>query len=144
MCTVNDEFAGNLRRARRAPSPGRRVSDARGELAGSARPSRRPGKQIDQLEPEPFVGSVITVSATPFASPAPLFQTVRVKPIGSPPITWAESSAVFTMWIVGAATQVEAFDWPEPALVVVTLPVLLTVPVPGQVPPVAAVVGEVM
>src|SRR3954468_22069288 len=45
----------------------------------------------------------------------------------------------------GAATHVEALDWSEPAFVVVTLPVLFTRPLPpGQTPPVAAVVGDVM
>src|SRR5438045_9675310 len=45
----------------------------------------------------------------------------------------------------GAATHVEALDWSEPSFVVVTLPVLSTTPLPpGQSPPVAAVVGDVM
>src|SRR3954466_16353511 len=49
------------------------------------------------------------------------------------------------MWIPGAATHVEAESLSEPSLVVVTSPVLLTTPLPpGQTPPVAAVVGEVM
>jgi hypothetical protein len=43
-----------------------------------------------------------------------------------------------------AWTQVEALDWSEPSLLVVTLPVLLTTPLVGQSPPVAPVVGEVM
>src|SRR5437588_12139463 len=66
------------------------------------------------------------------------------KPIGLPTFTWA-ASAVFTMWIAGAATQVDALDSSVPSLLVVTSPVLLIRPLPsGQVPPVAAVVGEVM
>src|ERR1700757_1448915 len=49
------------------------------------------------------------------------------------------------MWIDGAATHVDADDWSEPSFVVVTLPVLSTTPLPpGQTPPVAAVVGDVM
>src|SRR4051794_892207 len=49
------------------------------------------------------------------------------------------------MWIEGAATHVEALDWSEPAFVVVTVPVLFRSPLPpGQTPPVAAVVGDVM
>src|SRR3954468_21085866 len=45
----------------------------------------------------------------------------------------------------GAATHVEALDWSEPAFVVVTLPVLFTRPLPpGQTPPVADVVPDVM
>src|SRR4051795_8462749 len=49
------------------------------------------------------------------------------------------------MWIAGAATQVEAVESSEPSFVVVTCPVLSTTPLPpGQTPPVAAVVGEVM
>src|SRR4051794_28360253 len=45
----------------------------------------------------------------------------------------------------GAATHVDAPDWSEPSFVVVTLPVLSTTPLPpGQTPPVAAVVDEVM
>jgi hypothetical protein len=43
-----------------------------------------------------------------------------------------------------AWTHVEALDWSEPSLLVVTLPVLLTTPLVGQSPPVAPVVGEVM
>ena len=45
----------------------------------------------------------------PFASPAPEFDTVSVKPICSPAFT-CEASAVLTMWIAGAATQVDALD----------------------------------
>src|SRR5204863_359062 len=49
------------------------------------------------------------------------------------------------MWIDGAPTHVDALDWPVPSFVVVTVPVLLTTPLPpGQTPPVAAVVVEVM
>src|SRR6516162_4708432 len=45
----------------------------------------------------------------------------------------------------GAATHVEADDSSLSPFVVVTSPVLLTTPLPpGQTPPVAAVVGEVM
>src|SRR5437763_1276559 len=48
------------------------------------------------------------------------------------------------MWIVGAATHVDADDWSELSFVVVTVPVLSTTPLPpGQTPPVAAVVPEV-
>src|SRR4051795_2064566 len=43
-----------------------------------------------------------------------------------------------------AWTQIEALDWSLPSLVVVTLPVLSTTPVSGQLPPVAPVVGEVI
>src|SRR5438128_5262305 len=46
--------------------------------------------------------------------------------------------------MAGAATQVDALAWSELSFVVVTLPVLLTTPVFGQLPPVAAVVGDVM
>src|SRR5215471_6532831 len=54
-------------------------------------------------------------------------------------------SAVFTIWMSGAATQVEAVESPEPSFVVLTSPVLVTTPLPsGQVPPVAAVVCDVM
>src|SRR5207245_820091 len=41
-----------------------------------------------------------------------------------------------------AWTQVEALALSEPSLLVVTLPVLSTVPLPGQSPPVAAVVPD--
>src|SRR5947209_6198887 len=48
------------------------------------------------------------------------------------------------MWIVGAATHVDAVESSPPAFVVVTVPVLLTTPLPrGQTPPVAAVVADV-
>src|SRR5947209_1749362 len=64
--------------------------------------------------------------------------------MGSPAFTCA-ASAVFTIWIDGFATHVSADDWPEPSFVVVTVPVLSTSPLPpGQLPPVADVVGEVM
>src|SRR5436309_2765340 len=49
------------------------------------------------------------------------------------------------MWIDGAATHVDALESSEPSFVVVTWPVLSTTPLPpGQTPPVAAVVVEVM
>src|SRR5262249_58993404 len=90
-----------------------------------------------------LVGSV-SDSLTSLAAPVPVLNTVRVKPIGSPASTWA-ASAVFTIRIAGAATHVEAVEWSVPSLLVVTSPVLLITPLPsGQVPPVAAVVGEVM
>jgi hypothetical protein len=44
----------------------------------------------------------------------------------------------------GAATQTEAPDWPPEPFVVDTLALLFTTPVFGQLPPVAAVVGDVM
>src|SRR5690349_4114938 len=46
--------------------------------------------------------------------------------------------------MIGFATHVDAFDWSEPPFVVVTLPVLSTLPVFGQSPAVAEVVGDVM
>src|SRR5437868_7114392 len=64
--------------------------------------------------------------------------------MSSPAIT-SGLSAVFTMWIAGAATHVDALDSSEPSFDVLTVPVLSTLPVPpGHTPPVAAVVGEMM
>src|SRR4051794_6743174 len=73
----------------------------------------------------------------------PSFQTVIVKPIWSPALTCA-ASAVFRMWIAGAATQTSAESSSDPSLVVVTEPVLSTRPVSWQSPPVAVVVSETM
>jgi hypothetical protein len=53
-----------------------------------------PCDSIDQSRPA-FVGNV-SDKVTPFASPAPEFQTVIVKPICSPAFTCA-ASGVFTM-----------------------------------------------
>ena len=50
-----------------------------------------------------------SLRVTPFASPVPLLYTVSVNPICSPALTCA-ASAVFTMWIAGAATHVDALD----------------------------------
>src|SRR5439155_831007 len=100
-----------------------------------------PCEAIDQSRPA-FVGSV-SDKVTPCASPLPEFETVNMKPICSPAFTWA-ASAVFTIWIAGAATQISAESSSEPSLVVVTLPVLSTSPVSWQSPPVAAVVPETM
>src|SRR5438128_1490820 len=55
-----------------------------------------------------FVGSG-SLTVTPLASPLPEFDTVSVKPTWSPAFTWA-ASAVFTILIDGAATQVDALD----------------------------------
>src|SRR5581483_11057014 len=107
-------------------------------------PQPAPCASTDQLRPalagRPGSGSD---NFTPAASPGPALETVNVKPIGLPALTCA-ASAVFTMWIAGAATHVKSVELSEPALVVVTVPVFWTVPVPGQEPPVAVVVGEVM
>src|SRR5438445_358545 len=104
-------------------------------------PQPRPWLAICQLRPA-FVGSV-SESDTPYASPVPEFETVSVKPIGSPAFTCA-ASAAFTILTFGAATHVEAPDWSPPPFAIVTEPVLFTTPELGQSPPVAAVVGDVM
>src|SRR4051812_15135065 len=100
-----------------------------------------PTLSIFQFKPA-FCGNG-SVSVVPFASPGPPFETVIVNPIGSPAFTNG-LSAVFTMLIDGLATHVVAVDWAEPPFVVVTVPVLLTLPLFGQSPPVAVVVGELM
>ena len=64
-------------------------------------PQPAPWPAIDQDRPA-FTGSV-SESVTPFASPRPELDTVKVKPIWSPAFTCA-ASAVFTMWIAGALT----------------------------------------
>src|SRR5204863_154919 len=66
-----------------------------------------PWSAIVQARPA-LVGSGSLI-VTPFASPAPEFDTVSVNPIGSPALTCA-LSAVFTMWMAGALTQTEALD----------------------------------
>src|SRR5438477_474013 len=65
-----------------------------------------------------FVGSV-SVSVVLYASPLPEFQTVILKPIWSPAFTGV-ASAVFRMWIAGAATQISADESSEPSFVVDT------------------------
>ncbi len=135
MCTVNVEAPWPCRLERCCPA-----GDVGGDRAEPAQPA--PWEAIVQASPA-VVGSV-SDSVTPCASPVPVLKTVSVNPIGSPAFTCA-ASGVFTMWITGAATQVEAVDWSEPLFVVATLPVLLTTPsVLGQWPAVAFVVGDVM
>src|SRR4029077_15993002 len=80
---------------------------------------------------------------TPYASPAPEFDTVNVNQIESPAFTCV-LSAGFTIAMTGAATHTTAQSCSEPSVDVDTEPVLLTTPLPGQGPPVAAVVVEVM
>src|SRR5215475_1748577 len=109
MCTVNVEAAWVVPWGTVA-GPQDRTPAAILQLP--AQPA--PCEAIDQDRPG-LVGSV-SERVTPWASPEPLFETVSVNPIGSPTLTCA-LSAVFTMWIAGAATQVEAVDWSEPSFV---------------------------
>src|SRR5215831_492982 len=102
MCTVNVESAWVVP-AGTGAGPQVRTPAAIAQLL--FQPS--PWPAIDQSRPG-LTGSV-SVRVTPFASPEPLLETVSVKPIGSPALTWA-ASAVLTMWISGAATHVEADD----------------------------------
>src|SRR5438876_892526 len=64
--------------------------------------------------------------------------------MSSPAFTCA-LSAVFWMWIIGAATQISSDELSEPSLLVVTVPVLSTrPPVSSQGPPVVLSVVDVM
>src|SRR5438045_1656730 len=69
-------------------------------------PQPAPWLAIDQERPA-FTGRT-SLRLTPFASPVPEFQTVSVKPIGSPAFTCA-ASAVFTMWIAAGRHASDAF-----------------------------------
>lgn len=109
-------------------------------------PQPEPWEAIVQDSPA-WAGST-SVRVTSLASPVPLFETVNVNPIGSPAFTTA-LSGVLTMSIAGPSTgpctQVDAVDSPEPAFDVDTSPVFETTPLPpGQPPPVAAAVGDVI
>src|SRR5204863_163138 len=73
-----------------------------------------------------FTGSV-SFSFTPAASPAPEFQTVIVKPTGSPAFT-LEASAVFKTWTSALSLHAVLPIYGLPSFVVVTLPVLSTTP----------------
>src|SRR4029079_12442574 len=66
-----------------------------------------PWPAIVQFRPG-LIGSGST-RVTFFASPVPVLKTVTVKPICSPAFTCA-ASAVFTIWIPGAATQIVASE----------------------------------
>src|SRR3954451_16368248 len=100
-----------------------------------------PCESIVQFRPA-FVGNV-SFSFTPAASPAPEFQTVIVKPTGSPAFT-LEASAIFKTLTSAGLTQTVSSDEGLPSLVVVTWPVLSTTPLPGHAPAVSLVVGETM
>src|SRR6478752_273275 len=75
-------------------------------------PQPDPVSAIVQLRPE-FVGSW-SVRVTPLASPSPEFQTVIVKPIWSPALTWA-LSAVFLMRIAAPWTGIGSSAQPDVA-----------------------------
>src|SRR5438876_8227864 len=81
---------------------------------------------------------------TPVSLLGPLFVTTIVQVMFPAPRTWVAGEPVFVIARSMAWTQIEALDWSLPSLLVVTEPVLLTTPVVGQAPPVAAVVPEVM
>ena len=88
-------------------------------------PQDRTPAAIEQLEAQPapvvsivhdrpgLVGSV-SLSFTPCASPSPVFQTVIVKPIGSPTVTFA-ASAVFRTWIAAPCTTTGSAAHPDVA-----------------------------
>ena len=86
----------------RAPSPGRR-SATPAVIAQVPVPTRTLRMRSTRTDPDS--SAACRSSVTPCASPVPSFQTVIVKPIGSPAFTCA-ASAVFTIWIAGAATQI--------------------------------------
>src|SRR5438067_2538008 len=81
---------------------------------------------------------------TPVSLLGPLFVTTIVQVMFPVPSTWVAGEPAFVIARSIDCTQIEALDWSLPSLLVVTWPVLLTTPVFGQAPPVAAVVPEVM
>src|SRR2546427_506483 len=86
-------------------------------------------------------GSVgrVSLTDTPWATPAPLLVTVMVNPMGSPADTvWL--SATLAMSMAAPRTTMESDALSDPSLEVVTLAVLST----GELPAVAEVVGEEM
>src|SRR5205809_737727 len=89
-------------------------------------------------------GGVNALGVTSTEALAPLFVTTIVQVMFPAPRTWVAGEPVFVIARSMAWTQIEALDWSLPSLLVVTEPVLLTTPVVGQAPPVAAVVTEVM
>src|SRR6516164_2573034 len=102
MCTVN-VLSACVVPAGTVAGPQVRTPAAMAQLLSQP----EPWLSIDQSRPA-LVGSV-SDRLTPYASPEPSLETVRVKPIGSPALTWA-ASAVFTMWMSGAATHVDALS----------------------------------
>src|SRR5436190_7086350 len=100
---------------------------------------------VEVAETKVFPAGIGSVIVTPVAALGPWFVTTIVQVMFPCPRSCvAGEPALVTERSTRACTQVEADAWPEPSFVVVTVPVLFTVPEPGQSPPVAPVVGEVM
>ena len=92
-----------------------------------------------------FPAGIGSETFTPVAVLGPLFVTTIVQVMFPVPRTWVAGAPVLLIArSTRACTQTVASEEPEPSLPVVTWPVLSTTPVPGQSPPVAPVVGEVM
>src|SRR5438093_6655051 len=118
MCTVNVEFScvvpvGTV--------TGPQLSVVPAGLIEQVLFHPAPCASIDQETPA-FCGSG-SFRAVPYASPAPAFQTVTVKPMSSPALTLA-ASAFFRILMSAAFTQTLSLLLPEPSVVVVTKPVL--------------------
>ena len=135
MCTVKSTPPGSSRGHRHRAAGQDTSRDRAGAVPARTLRIDRPGQTR--------IGRQASFSVTPWASPLPSFQTVIVKPIGSPTFTDA-ASAVFRMWIAGALTQIAAESSSDPSLVVVTSRCCRPVRSPRQSPPVAAVVPETM
>src|SRR5438094_300757 len=88
--------------------------------------------------PLEFDGLVVTLI------PGPLFFTTIVHVMSLNAGSVAGEPDFVICRSVMPCTQVEASDSSEPSFAVVTLPVLSTTPVSGQIPPVASVVAEMM
>src|SRR5690242_12736002 len=101
---------------------------------------------VEDAETNVFPAGIGSAIVTPVAVLGPLFVTTIVQVMFPWPSSWVAGAPDFvTDRSTTACTHVEAGDWSDPAFDVVTSPVLLTTPLPpGQSPPVAPVVGEVM
>src|SRR5262245_60439996 len=72
----------------------------------------RPGfdcVSIDHVTPEPEPAGRLSVTVTPLARPVPVFDTLMVKPIGSPAFTLV-ASAVLRMWMLPGLQVMTASD----------------------------------
>src|SRR5436190_2250919 len=103
---------------------------------------------IEYVSTSPGSAELLCTPLTSFsawiAGPRPALLTVMSNPIGLPATTGPAGFATLATWIWAGCTQTEADESSMPALLLVTWPVLSTVPAPGQSPAVSFVVVLVM